>query len=299
MNYSRITDSVAIDLLQQTHIVVVGAGGAKQLILNLARTGIGKLTVLDIDIVDDTNIVRQGYDQADIGTYKVDALETKIMRINPDVDYEGITEDFLTMSQDTLDTIFARADLYLFLTDCFKAQAYGNLLSLKYNRPALWAGWYAKSRTAELFFQIPRYTPACFRCAVSSRYKAQSKQEINISSQSNTIFHSALLDSYIGLLTLGILHRDYPDQTRESVRFFKGLLNKDDTLDWNFLQLKSHPDGGNPLFDTLYHPVGKHAQNFVACWQRIEPELRPKYQEDCPDCNGQLLERIKIENYGS
>lgn len=298
MNYSRITDSVDISLLQHTHIVVVGAGGSKQLILNLARTGIGTLTVLDIDKVDATNIVRQGYDQSDIGKYKVEALREKIERINPNTTYIGITQDFLSMTAKELDTIFKNADMLLFLTDAFKAQSFGNVLALKYLKPALWAGWYAKSRTAEVFFQIPQFTPACFRCAVSSRYLIQEKESVSISSECNTIFHSALLDSYIGILVLGILHRGASDQTKESASFFKGLLNDNGHLDWNFFQLKVHPDGGNPLFDMLFDPIGKSAQNFTSCWQRIEPELIPKYDYDCPDCKGILLKLINRSSNG-
>ncbi|MEM7085231.1 MAG: ThiF family adenylyltransferase [Bacteroidota bacterium] len=290
MNYERIKDSVDIELLQNSHVVVVGAGGAKQLILNLARTGIGRLTVLDFDTVEDTNLVRQGYNQSDIGLHKVDAIGSKVQAINPFVDYEGITHNFLSMETDELDRIFQRADLLLFLTDSFDAQRFGNILALRYMKPAIWGGWYAKSRTAEIFFQVPDYTPGCFRCAVSSRYIANEKKVIPISSQCNTIFHSELLDSYLGFLALGILHRNRPDDVKECSTFFKGLLNEDGTLDWNFLHLKVHPHGGHQLFDTSYDSLGKRAQNFVPCWQKVEPELRPKYNYDCPDCKGILHE---------
>ena len=296
MNYNRITDSVAIDLLQDTHLVIVGAGGAFNLILNFARTGIGQLTVLDYDTVDDTNIVRQGYTQKDIGKYKVDVLAEEVAAINPDVVYEGITQNFHSMSSGELDRIFGSADMLLFLTDSFNAQSFGNILALDYNKPALFAGWYRYSQTAEIFFQIPEYTPACYRCAVSSRYQTHDVGLVDLkllTSNRNTIFHSELLDSYIGLLTLGILHRDHPDTTKESSKLFKGLLNDDGTLDWNFLHLKVHPEGGNALFDQNYGPLGKYAQNFVACWQQIEPELQPRYDYDCPDCKGMLNDMVE------
>ncbi|UOY05012.1 ThiF family adenylyltransferase [Muricauda sp. SCSIO 64092] len=293
MNYDRIKDSVDIALLERSHIVVVGAGGAKHLILNLARSGVGQLTILDIDTVDDTNIVRQGYDQADIGRYKVDALKEKVQRINPDVTYRGITDNFLEMNTEQLDSIFEDADMILMLTDAFSAQSFGNIVSLSYLKPALWAGWYAKSRTAEIFFQIPGFTPACFRCAVSSRYKANEQKQVVVSSQCNTIFHSELLDSLIGLLTLAILHRNSTDMTKESVRFFHSLLNDDGSLDWNFLQFKAHPEGGNPLFDRNFGALGKRASNFVSHWQQVEPELKPAYPYDCPDCQGVLNELVK------
>ena len=298
MNYDRIQDSVDINLLQTTHIVIVGAGGAKQLILNLARTGIGKLTVLDFDTVEDTNIVRQGFNQSDIGKFKVDAIEEKVKAINPNVNYEGVTTNFLSMSTKELDRIFKDADMYLFLTDSFDAQSFGNILALGYLKPALWAGWYARSRTAEIFFQIPNYTPACFRCAVSSRYEVHEKQDVTITSQCNTVFHSELLDSYIGFLVLGILHRNQADKSKESTIFFDGLKDADGVLNWNFLHLKVHPLGGHALFDTSYDPLGKRAQNFVSCWQKVEPELRPKYGYDCPDCKG-ILNNLTFKSKGN
>ena len=42
-NYSRIEDAVNLALLQNTHIIGVGAGGAYCLYESLARSGIGKL----------------------------------------------------------------------------------------------------------------------------------------------------------------------------------------------------------------------------------------------------------------
>jgi molybdopterin/thiamine biosynthesis adenylyltransferase len=207
MDYSRIIEAVDIKLLQRTHIIVVGAGGSYSLVCSLARTGIGKITVLDFDTVEASNIVRQGYNQTDIGDYKVNALRKAVSQINPDTEYLGITKNFHDMNETELDAIFKEADLALFLTDSFKAQSFGNILALKYMIPAIWAGWYAKSRTAEIFFSIPQYTPACFRCCCSSRYIANDKKEVQVSSNCNTIFHSQLLDSFIGFIALGILHR--------------------------------------------------------------------------------------------
>ena len=283
MNYSRIKQSVSVERVQKVKVAVVGAGGAPNLVLGCARSGFGNITVLDFDKVDDTNLVRQGYEQADIGKYKVDALEAKVKAINPETNYVGITKNFLDMTEGELDAIFKDADILLFLTDSFKAQSFGNLLALKYQKPALWAGWYAKSRTAELFFQIPNVTPACFRCAMSSRYEANKKEEIKISSNCNTIFHSELLDSIIGMTMLGILHRDTKYSDKEAHLFYKGL-EVDGKLNWNFMQFKAHPLGGNRLFDENFKNLGRRANNFVSCWQEVHPERKPQYPYDCPDC---------------
>ena len=305
MDYSRIENSVDMGIIRNSHIVIVGAGGSYSLITSLARTGIGKLTVLDIDRTEPSNIVRQGYKQSDIGKFKVDALEEEIKCINPEVEYKGIIQNFLDMNENELDGVFQEADLLLFLTDSFKAQAFGNIIALKYNKPAIWAGWYELSRTAELFFQVPDYTTACFRCACSSRYQANEKEEVKASSNSNTIFHSQMLDSCIGMMSLAILHRDIKGliprnafgtrELNEYELFWMHMKAEDGTIP-NFFQFKAHPLGGNKLFQSAYEHLGMNAQNFIGFWQNAEAELKINgYNYDCPDCNGKLHYLVKDE----
>ena len=304
MDYSRIQDSVDMGLIRASHIVIVGAGGSYSLATALARTGIGKLAVLDFDIVEETNIVRQGYKQSDIGKFKVDALGEEIQSINSEVQYTGITKNFLEMNEEEQEAIFKDADLLLFLTDSFKAQAFGNKIALKYNKSAIWSGWYEGSRTAELFFQVPDYTTACFRCACSSRYLANEKEEVKASSNSNTVFHSMLLDSFIGMMSLAILHRHKqsheflslsgsPIYIKEYEWFWQLMKDQKGKIPYNFFQFKAHPLGGNSLFDKAYEHLNGNAQNFISYWQKADAELKINgYSYDCPDCDGALHHKI-------
>lgn len=301
MDYSRIQDSVNKGIIKNSHIVVVGAGGSYSLVTSLARCGVGTLTVLDFDTVEETNIVRQGYKISDIGNYKVDALDKEVASINPEVSYNGITKNFLDMNDEELDAIFKDADLLLFLTDSFKAQAFGNIIALKYNKPAMWSGWYAQSRTAELFFQVPDYTTACFRCAASSRYKTNEQEEVQLSSNCNTIFHSQLLDSFIGMMSIAILHRNTNTKDVKTMNeyelFWDSLMSKDETTSYNFFQFKAHPMGGNNLFNKAYSHLGMHSHNFVSYWQNAEAELKINgYDYDCPDCKGTLHHAVINSN---
>ena len=300
MDYSRIQESVNIETIQNSQIVVVGAGGSYSLVTSLARCGVGQLTVLDFDTVEQTNIVRQGYKQTDIGKFKVEALGKEVEAINPEVNYIGITKNFLDMNDEQLDAIFKEADLLLFLTDSFVAQAYGNVVALKYNKPAIWAGWYAQSRTAEVFFQVPGYTYSCFRCMASSRYIANQEQEVKVSSNSNTIFHSQLLDSFIGMISLAILHRHKQSHEyislsgstidiKEYEWFWELMKDQNGKVPYNFLQFKAHPLGGNKLFDKAYSHLEMHSHNFVSHWQKAEAEIIDNgYSYNCPDCDGSL-----------
>ena len=301
MDYSRIQDSVNMGIIKNSHIVVVGAGGSYSLVTSLARCGVETLTVLDFDTIEETNVVRQGYKISDIGNYKVDALGKEVARINPEVSYIGITKNFLDMNDEELDAIFKDADLLLLLTDSFQAQAFGNIIALKYNKPAIWSGWYAHSRTAELFFQVPYYTTACFRCAASSRYKANEQEEVKITSNCNTIFHSQLLDSLIGMMSLAILHRNTNTTDVETMNeyelFWDSLVSKDGSTPYNFFQFKAHPMGGNNLFNKAYPHLKMHSHNFVSYWQNAEAELKINgYDYDCPDCKGTLHHAVNNSN---
>jgi molybdopterin/thiamine biosynthesis adenylyltransferase len=62
------------ELLGQTHVLVVGVGGIGSITaLACARLGIGKLTLIDLDYVEPSNLNRQLlYSKADVGKQKVE-----------------------------------------------------------------------------------------------------------------------------------------------------------------------------------------------------------------------------------
>src|SRR4051812_5237513 len=88
-NYSRISGAVNVELLQHTHIIGVGAGGAYSLYESLARSAVGRLTTLDFDTVDDVNLARQGYEMHQLGKRKVDALGEHLKNVNAGLQYTG------------------------------------------------------------------------------------------------------------------------------------------------------------------------------------------------------------------
>jgi molybdopterin/thiamine biosynthesis adenylyltransferase len=68
--------------VQQTTVVVVGAGGIGSLVAEMsARKGVGHLVFVDHDVVELSNCTRQTYGLADVGTYKVHALAKAIAKM--------------------------------------------------------------------------------------------------------------------------------------------------------------------------------------------------------------------------
>jgi tRNA A37 threonylcarbamoyladenosine dehydratase len=94
---ARLYGEAAYRRLQAAHFCVVGIGGVGSWCAEaLARTGIGRLTLIDLDMVAESNTNRQIHALGDIyGKAKVDAMAERIVAINPACDVRCV-EDFVT-----------------------------------------------------------------------------------------------------------------------------------------------------------------------------------------------------------
>ncbi|ASU16221.1 tRNA cyclic N6-threonylcarbamoyladenosine(37) synthase TcdA [Actinobacillus pleuropneumoniae] len=83
--------------LRQSHICVIGIGGVGSWAVEaLARSGIGKITMIDMDDICVTNINRQIHAMTGtIAQLKTEAMKERIERINPECVVE-IIDDFIT-----------------------------------------------------------------------------------------------------------------------------------------------------------------------------------------------------------
>ena len=83
--------------LGKRSVGIAGIGGlGSNAAIALARMGIGKLVVVDYDIVEEGNLTRQYYFLDQIGKPKVEALRETIRRINPDMEYIGLQEKLVS-----------------------------------------------------------------------------------------------------------------------------------------------------------------------------------------------------------
>ncbi|WP_163470299.1 ThiF family adenylyltransferase [Fusobacterium sp. IOR10] len=82
--------------LKESNVIVFGVGGVGGFVVeSLVRGGIGKLTVVDFDSIDITNINRQiiATDKT-IGKNKVQVVVERMKEINPDLIIRGIKEKY-------------------------------------------------------------------------------------------------------------------------------------------------------------------------------------------------------------
>ena len=74
-------------------VAICGLGGlGSNIAIALARAGVGKLRLIDFDRVDITNLHRQQYKAAQIGSCKANSLASNLQEISPYTEVEAVTE---------------------------------------------------------------------------------------------------------------------------------------------------------------------------------------------------------------
>ncbi len=125
---TRLYGEQATNIIANAHICVIGIGGVGSWAAEaLARTGVGKLTLIDLDDICVTNTNRQVHTlQETIGHSKVAVMAERIRQINPACQVEEV-DDFITEETleeyistdfsvviDAIDSVKAKAALIAF-----------------------------------------------------------------------------------------------------------------------------------------------------------------------------------------
>ena len=102
-------------------IAVCGLGGlGSNIAMLLARTGVGKLILIDFDKVDITNLHRQQYKACQIGMYKTEALACNLKEITPYLETEIHTA---VMDENNYSELLQSADIICEAFDNAEAKA--------------------------------------------------------------------------------------------------------------------------------------------------------------------------------
>ena len=112
----------SIEKLKNSYIAIFGIGGVGGYTAEaLARSGVGKLDLIDNDTVALSNINRQIIAlHSTVGRYKVDVMKERISDINPDADVNAIRCFFLPKNKDEFD--FGKYDYIVDAVDTVSAK---------------------------------------------------------------------------------------------------------------------------------------------------------------------------------
>jgi len=110
---ARLYGTTGLARLRNAHVAVIGLGGVGSWTVEaLARSGIGALTLIDLDDICITNVNRQLHAiEGQIGRPKADALADRVRAINPLCRVEVIAQFFTTAT--TADLLTPRYDFVI------------------------------------------------------------------------------------------------------------------------------------------------------------------------------------------
>lgn len=139
LRYSRhiLLDEIGIEgqeKLLASHVLIIGAGGlGSPVALYLGAAGVGRITLVDHDRVDATNLQRQiAHTLERIGEFKVESVVQAIAALNPDVKVIPMTE----LADDSLlERLVGEVDLVLDCTDNFATRHAINRACVKHAKP--------------------------------------------------------------------------------------------------------------------------------------------------------------------
>jgi thiamine biosynthesis protein ThiF family 2 len=107
--------------LHDAHVVIMGVGGlGSPAAMYLSAAGVGTLTLVDFDTVDNSNLQRQIVHNIDsIGDSKTNSAKNTLSRINPETSIHCINKQ---LTLDEIEVLFKKADCVIDATDNFETR---------------------------------------------------------------------------------------------------------------------------------------------------------------------------------
>ncbi|MFZ2267417.1 MAG: HesA/MoeB/ThiF family protein [Azonexus sp.] len=167
LRYSRhiLLDALGIEGQERilaTHALIIGAGGlGSPAALYLASAGIGKITLVDHDTVDFTNLQRQIlHTQARVGMAKVESGKQALSEINPTIEIVPLAE---RLGGAALEALVGTADIVLDCTDNFATRHAINRACVLHRKPLV-SGAAIRFDGQISVYDLRRSDGPCYHC---------------------------------------------------------------------------------------------------------------------------------------
>lgn len=167
LRYSRhiLLDEIGVEgqeRLLAAHALVIGAGGlGSPVALYLGTAGVGRITLVDHDAVDLTNLQRQiAHKLASVGRPKAESARDAVAAINPEVFVRPLV---LKADAQDLDELVAQADVVIDCTDNFRTRQAINRACFAHGKPLV-AGAGIRFDGQISVFDPRRADSPCYAC---------------------------------------------------------------------------------------------------------------------------------------
>lgn len=184
--------------LGESHVIIIGCGALGTAAANnLARAGIGKISILDRDFVELNNLQRQMlFDENDVSKPKAIAATQKLEAINSDIELIPLVKD---LNHTNVEEIIKEVDLVLDGTDNIQTRMLINDVCVREKIPWIYTG--AIGTSGMTMNILP--DAACIRCLYPSIPKPGSLPTCDTMGVLNTI--TVIMGSMASTQTIKIL----------------------------------------------------------------------------------------------
>lgn len=167
LRYSRhiLLNEIGIEGQQRilsAHALIIGAGGlGSPVALYLGSAGVGHITIVDDDVVDETNLQRQIAHTVDrVGQPKAVSAQTAIHAINPGVKVTAIAA---RAKGELLEALVAQSDVVLDCSDNYTTRHAVNAACVRYGKPLV-SGAAIRFDGQISVFDMRRPHSPCYAC---------------------------------------------------------------------------------------------------------------------------------------
>ena len=152
--------------LSQRSVLLIGCGSLGGYVAHLlARAGVGKLTLIDNDLLGWENVGRNILGASSVDLPKAGALAEKLKQELPHLTIEGVIEDWRNVF-DSEPGLFLKNDLIISTTADWRCEKSLNFLAKKTQMPPILLGWLEPYAVAGHCLLISR-NGGCFECGAN------------------------------------------------------------------------------------------------------------------------------------
>ncbi len=162
--FSRNTGILETSSMLNKTAIISGCGSVGSLVaLELARTGVGNFLLIDNDVLSYHNICRHQCGVSDVGKTKVDAIEERILQINPTARVRKSATLIEEVSKEIFDEFLNKNSIIIGCADNREGDVYANKMSKLWKTPFLSIGFWERAFVGEIFYTLPNGMP-CYQC---------------------------------------------------------------------------------------------------------------------------------------
>lgn len=159
--FSRNTGILESDIMLKKGVVIIGCGSVGSLVaLELARAGVGRFFLIDMDVLSYHNICRHQCGILDVGKYKTSALRERILQINPTAEIHTSHKRIQDVPLAEIEPFCTPDDIMVGCADNREGDYYAAQMLAKPNgMPFISIGCWERAFAGEIFYCLPEGMP--------------------------------------------------------------------------------------------------------------------------------------------